>query len=119
MNDGNIEKKINFDYGLGRNVDKVDGTPSVYVNGEKMNMDEGTFDDVVKRVEDKINSELEKNSQRKRTGLTKLKKSSYQLDVKKIPGNRDLLTFRCIHSTEVYPLGASPCEYAFSWCSPA
>ena len=29
LNDANIEKKINFDYGLGRNVDKVDGTPSV------------------------------------------------------------------------------------------
>lgn len=64
LNDANIEKKINFDYGLGRNVDKVDGTPSVYVNGEKMNMDDGTFDDVVKRVEDKINSELEKNGER-------------------------------------------------------
>ena len=64
LSNASIEKKINFDYGIGRNVDKVDGTPSVFVNGEKMNMDEGTFDDVIKRVEDKINSELEKNGER-------------------------------------------------------
>ena len=27
----------------------------------------------------------------------------------------DITTFRCIHSIELYPLAASPYEYAFSW----
>lgn len=60
INDSRIEKKVNFDYGLGRNVDKVSATPAIYVNGEAIDIGEGTFEDVIKRISDKIDSELEK-----------------------------------------------------------
>ena len=34
MGNPNIEKKVNFDYNIGRNADKVDATPAFYVNGK-------------------------------------------------------------------------------------
>ncbi len=52
MNDSNIEKKISFDYNIGKERSGVNATPSVYVNGEKIDVDrEGaTFDDIIEDV---------------------------------------------------------------------
>ena len=61
MNDPNIEKKVNFDYGLGRNVDKVSATPAIYVNGAVVTInEEESFDDFVNRLTKTIDTELEK-----------------------------------------------------------
>ncbi|MBR0133829.1 DsbA family protein [Candidatus Saccharibacteria bacterium] len=40
MSNPNIEKKVNFDYNIGRNVDKVDATPAFYVNGKVVDIKE-------------------------------------------------------------------------------
>ncbi len=59
MSDSNIEKKINFDYTLGRDTDKVGGTPAFYVNGDKINVEEvETQDDLKNAIENKINEKL-------------------------------------------------------------
>ena len=60
MNDAKIEKKISFDYNLGKEKSKVDATPSIFVNGEKVEIEnDGTFDDIVKNIESLINKHLE------------------------------------------------------------
>ncbi len=58
MSDPNIEKKVNFDYGLGRNIDKVGATPAIYVNGDAIDVSEGSFDDVINKVKKKIDEKL-------------------------------------------------------------
>ena len=59
MGNSSIEKKINFDYTLGREVDKVNATPAFYVNGEAVNVAEAeTQDDLIKSIEDLINKAL-------------------------------------------------------------
>lgn len=62
LNDANIEKKINFDYNIGRNQSKVTATPTVFVNGEMVDFSAPnvTFDTVVKDIKDKIEVELNK-----------------------------------------------------------
>ncbi len=59
MGKENIEQKINFDYSLGREVDKVNATPAFYVNGKAVNVaDAETQDDLKKSIEDLINAAL-------------------------------------------------------------
>ena len=57
LNDSNIQKKIDFDKSLGAKRDEVDATPTIIVNGEKV--DFGT-EDTSKAIEDKINEFLKK-----------------------------------------------------------
>lgn len=65
MNDSNIDKKISFDYNLGKDRSNVTATPTIIVNGEQIDISsEGrTFDDVVKDIEkiikDKTGTEAE------------------------------------------------------------
>ena len=68
MNDQNIEKKISFDYTLGKNKDKVEATPSVLVNGKSVDISkEGvTFDDIVKDLKKMIDDELKKSEESKK-----------------------------------------------------
>ena len=63
MSDPNIEKKVNFDYGIGRNVDKVEATPAVYVNGEAVKVSEGSFDEVIQRVKAMIDKKLDETKE--------------------------------------------------------
>ena len=59
MGNEKIEKKINFDYGLGRDVDRVNATPAFYVNGDAINVSEAdTQDDLKAMIEKKINEKL-------------------------------------------------------------
>ncbi len=61
MGNPNIETKINFDYSLGRTVDKVTATPAFYVNGKAIDVSTAeTQDDLKKMIEDRINEELKK-----------------------------------------------------------
>lgn len=61
MGSSNIETKINFDYSLGKNVDKVSATPAFYVNGVAINVEDAeTQEDLKKLLEDRINEELKK-----------------------------------------------------------
>ena len=54
-----IQKKIDFDRNLGKNNDKVDATPSIFVNGTLANMnDDRPIQDV---IEELINKELKAN----------------------------------------------------------
>lgn len=60
LSDENIAKKIDFDYTLGKEYDKVAATPSIYVNGELVDITNvKTFDEVEKAVCDKIDAALE------------------------------------------------------------
>ena len=64
MGDANIETKINFDYSLGREVDKVTATPAFYVNGHAVDVaSANTQDDLRKAIETMINDELKKAGQ--------------------------------------------------------
>lgn len=60
MNDSKIEKKISFDYNLGKEKSGVTATPSIYVNGEAIDVSkEGvTFDDIVAEIEKLIEKDL-------------------------------------------------------------
>jgi protein-disulfide isomerase len=60
LSDENITKKIDFDYTLGKEYDKVSATPSIYINGELVDITEvKTFDEVEKAVCDKIDAALQ------------------------------------------------------------
>jgi len=59
MSNPNIEKKVNFDYGIGRDVDNVTATPAFYVNGKAVDVAEAdTQDDLRKLIEDGIKEAL-------------------------------------------------------------
>ena len=60
MNDANIEKKISFDYSLGKNRLNIEATPSVLINGKAVDISrEGaTFDDIVEDIKKIIEDEL-------------------------------------------------------------
>ena len=60
MNDANIEKKISFDYTLGQKRSNVTMTPSIYVNGEAIDVSrEGiTFDDIMSEIKKIIEDKL-------------------------------------------------------------
>ncbi len=60
MGNPNIEKKMDFDYGLGRDKDKVTGTPAFFVNGEAIDVESAdTQEDLRKLIEDKIKATLQ------------------------------------------------------------
>lgn len=59
LSNENIKKKIDFDYNLGKEVDNVKATPSIYVNGELVEIGENmTFDDVENAVAQLIEKKL-------------------------------------------------------------
>ncbi len=62
LGDERIEKKVNFDRDLGKKQN-VDATPSVYVNGAKIDISaEGiTWDEIVKKIKEEIDKELKAN----------------------------------------------------------
>lgn len=61
LSDENITKKIDFDYTLGKEYDNVTATPSIYVNGEWVDVTEvETFDEVEELVSKKIDEALQK-----------------------------------------------------------
>lgn len=60
MSNPNIEKKVNFDYSLGREVDKVTATPAFYINGKVVEIGSAaTTTDMVALIEEAIKSALE------------------------------------------------------------
>ena len=63
LSNENIKKKIDFDYNLGKEIDKVSATPSIYVNGELVELVSGmTFDDVEDAAGQLIEEKLAKTS---------------------------------------------------------
>ena len=63
LSDENIIKKIDFDYTLGKDYDNVTATPSVYVNGEWVDITNiKTFDEVEDAICKKIDAALGEKS---------------------------------------------------------
>lgn len=61
MGNPNIETKVNFDYTIGRDIDKIDATPAFLVNGNRIDVAKAeTQDDLKKAIEKAINEELQK-----------------------------------------------------------
>ena len=60
LSSSKIEKKINFDYNLGRNNSRVSATPSIFVNGKYIDTsgEDATFDSVANDVTKEIDAEL-------------------------------------------------------------
>ena len=65
MNDSDIEKKISFDYNLGKERSKVSATPSIFINGEQIDIagdstssEERSFEDVIKDVKKVLDERL-------------------------------------------------------------
>lgn len=59
MTDARVEAKINFDYAIGSKVQKVNQTPSFFVNGVNVDFSQAQTQDQLKSlIEDKINEEL-------------------------------------------------------------
>lgn len=58
LNDTNIQKKIDFDKGLGSNIDKVDATPSFYLNGEKIDIENTGDKGIDEVIAEKLNEAL-------------------------------------------------------------
>ena len=59
LSNENIKKKIDFDYNLGKEVDHVSATPSIYVNGKLVEINENmSFDDVENAAGDLIEEKL-------------------------------------------------------------
>ena len=54
MGNRDIEKKINFDYSLGREVDKVQATPAFFINGEAVNVSDAETQDELKELVEKL-----------------------------------------------------------------
>jgi protein-disulfide isomerase len=72
MNDSDIDKKISFDYNLGKERSGVDATPSIFVNGEKVDIagnnesgEQKSFEDVVKDIKKMIEKQLNDSSENK------------------------------------------------------
>lgn len=62
MSDERIEKKISFDYALGSKVQKVNETPSFFVNGIAIKVgDAKTQDELKENIEKKLDEALSKN----------------------------------------------------------
>ena len=59
LNDSNIQKKIDFDKGLGAKKDNVDATPAIYINGNAIDI-EHTDKYLKDVIEEQINILLEK-----------------------------------------------------------
>ncbi len=62
MNDERIEKKISFDYNIGKDKSGVNATPAIYVNGKQIDMTDNkkTFDDIEDEIRSMIKKELDK-----------------------------------------------------------
>ncbi|MBR2989500.1 thioredoxin domain-containing protein [Candidatus Saccharibacteria bacterium] len=61
MNSSEVKKKINFDMGLGQSLD-IPGTPSFYIDGERIDMSEISGEDgFLKLLREKIDAKLAEN----------------------------------------------------------
>ena len=61
LNNNEYDKKIDFDFNLGKKVSKVTATPSLHVNGEHVPIDEqDSLDDYADKLRAKIKEELAK-----------------------------------------------------------
>ena len=62
LSNSKIEKKINFDYNLGKVKSSVNATPSVYINGQLVDFtkEDATFDSIVEDIKTMIDKELAK-----------------------------------------------------------
>lgn len=60
LNNSNIQKKVDFDKSLGRKRDKVSATPSIFINGEPVDIENSGDKDVKDVIEDKLNDALKK-----------------------------------------------------------
>ena len=61
MNSSEVKKKINFDMGLGQSLD-IPGTPSFYIDGERIDMSEISGEDgFLKLLREKIDAKLAGN----------------------------------------------------------
>ena len=59
LDNENIKKKINFDYGIGANVDKIKQTPSFMINGKEIDMSKvQTTDEIRDFVENGVKDAL-------------------------------------------------------------
>ena len=59
LNDNEYDKKIDFDFNMGKKVSKVTATPSLHVNGEHVPIDEqDTLDDYAEKLKAKIKEKL-------------------------------------------------------------
>lgn len=50
LNSPDIQKKIDFDIGLGKQVDKIDATPYIMVGEKKIEIGDSTQDDIAKEI---------------------------------------------------------------------
>ena len=71
MNDSDIEKKISFDYNLGKERSKVSATPSIFINGEQIDIagdstssEERSFEDVIKDVKKVLDERLKSDEKK-------------------------------------------------------
>jgi len=72
LSNEDVLRKIDFDYKLGLEADKVSATPSVHINGEAVNIqDLNTFDEVETRIRETINEELKKSEESTESGESK------------------------------------------------
>lgn len=61
LGNDSIEKKINFDMKIGKDLSKVQATPSFFVNGEAIPInDDDSLDDYASNIEARIKAELAK-----------------------------------------------------------
>ena len=58
LDNSKLSKKIEFDTMLGRNYQKIAGTPSIYVNGEEISFD--SFNGLLTALRDAIDEQLDK-----------------------------------------------------------
>ena len=60
LNDSNILKKVEFDKALGSKYDKVNATPSIFINGEQIDIEGDGSKPVEDVIEEKLNDLLKK-----------------------------------------------------------
>ena len=63
MNEAKIEKKIAFDYNIGKDKSKVTATPAIFVNGTAIDMtqEDKTFDDIINDIKKLIEEGLKED----------------------------------------------------------
>lgn len=64
MNDPKIDKKISFDYNIGKDKSGVEATPAIFINGKAIDMTDKdkTFDDIADDIEKLIEDGLKEDS---------------------------------------------------------
>ena len=64
MNDSKIDKKISFDYNIGKDKSGVEATPAIFINGKAIDMTDKdkTFDDIADDIKKLIEDGLKEDS---------------------------------------------------------